>query len=478
MRAKKSQLCLSGCGIHNNLHGRSRIVWNAFARCLLGDPGRMLVDAAKPLDEIAADLIGGLFQCSAPKTCSCFSCARLYGNSEAMFDTGVIQEWLSLLFRWAHIVAAISWIGSSFYFMWLDSSLKRRDAMAEGVKGENWTVHGGGFYHTQKYMVAPDEMPSDLHWFRWESYFTWITGFLLMAVTYYWGASIYLIDRTVADLAPWQAIAISVAGLGFGWVVYDLLCKSPLRTQPTVMFAVLFAALVAATWAYGQVFSARAAFIQVGATIATFMTCNVFLVIIPNQRIVVADLRAGRVPDARYGEIAKLRSTHNNYLTLPVIFLMISNHYPDDLRAQPGLGTGRAGPADRRRGAPLVQPARSWANRVRGRMAMAGDGGLDCRSGGDDGLAARNLHAEIVDDATAMTIVSTHCTTCHAAAPSHEAFDEAPAGLVLETAAAVRLSAQKVLAQAVMTNAMPLGNETAMTAEDRATLGAWLRAPE
>ena len=243
-------------------------------------------------------------------------------------DPNVIQDWLSLLFRWAHIVAGIGWIGSSFYFMWLDSSLKRRAGMPETIKGDNWTVHGGGFYHTQKYLVAPEAMPGDLHWFRWESYFTWLTGFALMAVTYYWSASLYLIDPGVADLAPWQAIGLSVVGLVAGWVLYDQLCKSPLRAQPTVMFGVLFGVLVLATWGYGQVFSARAAFIQVGATIATFMTGNVFLVIIPNQRIVVADLKAGRVPDAKYGQIAKLRSTHNNYLTLPVLFLMISNHYP------------------------------------------------------------------------------------------------------------------------------------------------------
>ena len=395
-----------------------------------------------------------------------------------MFDPGVIQDWLSLLFRWAHIVAAISWIGSSFYFMWLDSSLKRRQTMAEGVKGENWTVHGGGFYHTQKYMVAPEAMPDDLHWFRWESYMTWLTGFALMAVTYYWGASIYLIDRSVAQLEPWQAVGISVAGLAAGWVFYDLLCKSPLRAQPAAMFAVLFAALVAATWAYGQIFSARAAFIQVGATIATLMTGNVFLVIIPNQRIVVADLKAGRIPDGRYGEIAKLRSTHNNYLTLPVIFLMISNHYPVTFGHPQAWAVvalvllvgvvvrhwfnlheaGHNGPAT------LWQwPA--VALLIAGLMAMTA-------------WRPQPTDADAVDDVSAMTIVSEHCAPCHAASPSHDAFDEAAAGLVLESVEAVRMNAQNILAQAVMTRAMPLGNETGMTDEERAALGIWLRNPE
>ena len=390
-------------------------------------------------------------------------------------DPNVIQDWLSLLFRWAHIVAGIGWIGSSFYFMWLDSSLKRRAGMPETIKGDNWTVHGGGFYHTQKYLVAPEAMPGDLHWFRWESYFTWLTGFALMAVTYYWSASLYLIDPGVADLAPWQAIGLSVVGLVAGWVLYDQLCKSPLRAQPTVMFGVLFGVLVLATWGYGQVFSARAAFIQVGATIATFMTGNVFLVIIPNQRIVVADLKAGRVPDAKYGQIAKLRSTHNNYLTLPVLFLMISNHYPMT------FGHSHAWAIV---GLVLLigVVVRHWFN-----LHEAGIGGRQIawqwpaaaalvaalvvltawRPGGAE--------VEVPDDATAMALIQTHCTSCHAARPSHEAFDAPPGDVALETAEAVRRVAPKVLAQAVMTKAMPLGNETEMTDAERAVLGAWLR---
>ena len=392
-------------------------------------------------------------------------------------DLVILQDWLSLLLRWGHIVAGIGWIGSSFYFMWLDSSLKRCVGSFETIKGENWTVHGGGFYHTRKYLVAPEEMPDDLHWFRWESYLTWLSGFALLSVTYYWSASSYLIDPGVAALAPWQAVAISVVGLVLGWAVYDQLCKSPLRARPAIMFGVLFVALVVATWTYGQVFSARAAFLQVGATIATFMTGNVFFVIIPNQRIVVADLKAGRIPDGRYGEIAKLRSTHNNYLTLPVLFLMISNHYPMTFGHPHAWGvvalvlvigvvvrhwfnaheSGQHGPA-------ILWQWPATAALVAGLIAFTG---------------WRPDRVEMTEDvaaADALAIVQAHCVSCHAAAPAHEAFDEPPGGVMLETAAQIRPHAAKVLAQAVLTDAMPLGNETGMTAEERALLGAWIRA--
>jgi len=390
-------------------------------------------------------------------------------------DLNILQDWLNLLFRWAHIVAGISWIGSSFYFMWLDSSLKRRGGMAEGVKGENWTVHGGGFYHTQKYMVAPQSMPDDLHWFRWESYATWITGFALLSVTYYWSASSYLIDRSVADLAPWQAVAISVAGLVGGWVVYDGLCRSPLRHRPVVMFGVLFVALVVATWAYGQVFSARAAFLQVGATIATFMSGNVFLVIIPNQRIVVADLKAGRVPDGKYGEIAKLRSTHNNYLTLPVLFLMISNHYPMTFGHPHAWAIVAAVLV-------LGVVVRDWFNAheagAHGTRVVWQWPAAAILTIGLIAFSAWRPDRVVVEgnvsDAQAVAIVQTHCSACHAAAPTHEAFDEAPGGVMLETNEQIRTHAAKVKSQAVLTNAMPLGNETGMTPEERASLGAWL----
>ena len=387
------------------------------------------------------------------------------------------HEWLSLFFRWAHIIAGVSWIGSSFYFMWLDSSLARRDGMPSGVKGENWTVHGGGFYHTQKYMVAPDSMPDDLHWFRWESYMTWLTGFGLLTVIYYFGASSYLIDRSVADLEPWEAVAISVGGLIAAWIVYDLLCKSPLRSQPALLFAVLYVLIMASAWGLSHVLAPRAVFIQIGAMIATMMSGNVFFVIIPNQRIVVADLKAGRTPDGKYGAIAKLRSTHNNYLTLPVFFLMISNHYPmtfghpyawaiiGGVLALGGVirnwfnlhEAGRTGPAV------------AWQWPV---SALLAAGLITFSEWRPDAVA---VQSGTVGDAEVLAIVQTHCVSCHADAPTHEAFDAPPADVALHTTELIARHRDRVLTQAVLTDAMPLGNETGMTDEERAKLGAWLR---
>ncbi|HUF55087.1 MAG TPA: urate hydroxylase PuuD [Thermohalobaculum sp.] len=387
----------------------------------------------------------------------------------------MVQDWLSLLIRWAHIIAAISWIGSSFYFMWLDASLRRRAGQPEGVLGESWSVHGGGFYHVQKYAVAPQAMPDDLHWFKWESYLTWLSGFALMSVVYYWGASSYMIDPSVAVLEPEIAVMLSVAGLALGWIGYDRLCKSRLREAPAVMFAVLFAAICALAWAYGQVFSGRAVFIQVGAMIATCMTGNVFLVIIPNQKVVVTDLKAGRVPDARYGKIANLRSTHNNYLTLPVVFFMISNHYPSTFGHQWNwlvvafvLALGaivrhwfnlhEAGV----RGRPIL-----WQWPVSGALAA---GLLLLPAWRPGGTAA----AGAVTEARAMEIVMARCTGCHAEAPTMEGFEASPGGVRLDTPAEVRAHADAVLTQAVRTRAMPLGNVTGMTDAERAELGAWL----
>ena len=389
----------------------------------------------------------------------------------------MLQEWLSLLLRWAHIVAAIGWIGSSFYFMWLDSTLRRAAHSPAGVKGENWSVHGGGFYHIQKYTVAPEQMPEDLHWFQWEAYSTWLTGFALLSVLYYWGASSYLIDPEVAALLPSQAVLISMASLGASWVVYDRLCTSRLKDDPVRVFAVLFGFILVMAWFYGLVFSARAAFLHVGAMIATIMSGNVFFTIIPNQRVVVADLKAGRVPDAEYGRIAKLRSTHNNYLTLPVIFMMISNHYPMTFGHPWNVVIVAVVLA-------LGVIVRNWFNRYE-----AGERGPGVRWQWPAAVAAAVFMmlfgswrpdsvavADRVVTTEAFAIAQTHCAACHAPRPAHDGFDEPPAGVMLHTPALLKTHAARVLTQAVHTRAMPLVNDTGMTDEERARLGAWIEA--
>lgn len=245
-----------------------------------------------------------------------------------MFELAVMWDWAEFAVRWLHVITAIAWIGSSFYFIALDLGLRKVPHLPPGAHGEEWQVHGGGFYHIQKYLVAPEQMPDHLTWFKWESYATWLSGAALLAIVYWAGAELYLIDPARADLAVWQAILISAASLTIGWLIYDALCKSALLERPTLLMLILFVALVAMAWGYNQVFTGRAAMLHLGAFTATIMSANVFMVIIPNQKIVVADLKAGRTPDPIYGKIAKVRSTHNNYLTLPVVFLMLSNHYP------------------------------------------------------------------------------------------------------------------------------------------------------
>ncbi|SLN76059.1 urate hydroxylase PuuD [Oceanibacterium hippocampi] len=390
----------------------------------------------------------------------------------------LLHDWLSLLVRWLHIITGIAWIGSSFYFVWLDLSLRKREGMAKGVNGESWAVHGGGFYHVQKYMVAPERMPDELHWFKWESYMTWISGFALLAIVYYWGAESYMIDRSVLDIGPATAIAISVASLAVGWVVYDLLCHSPLKSNQTAMFAVLFVFIVASAYGYGLVFSGRAAFLHVGAMIATMMTANVFMIIIPKQKIVVADLVAGRTPDPALGAAAKLRSTHNNYLTLPVLFMMISNHYPMTFGHEWNWAIVAlvlaAGAIIRNyfnvRNAGGRGSALAWQWPAATILTIALIAFTAWKPGGEIVVEDEVLTPE------AVAIVQTRCLSCHATNPSDEDFDEAPGGAIFETADQVKARAQKILAQAVLSKAMPLGNKTAMTDEERARLGAWIRA--
>jgi len=240
----------------------------------------------------------------------------------------IMWEWVNFMLRWLHVITAIAWIGSSFYFVHLDASLRRRERLPAGTSGEAWQIHGGGFYHMVKYNVAPAEMPDELTWFKWEAYATWISGFFLLIVLYFRGADLFLIDQSVADLSQWQAIAISVVSLVVGWFAYDLLCKSPVGRNDNTLALAGLVLFVAAAWGFSELFSGRGAMLQVGALIGTIMAANVMITIIPNQKKVVADLLAGRSPDPALGKQAKQRSLHNNYLTLPVLFLMLSNHYP------------------------------------------------------------------------------------------------------------------------------------------------------
>ena len=386
------------------------------------------------------------------------------------------SEWTNLLFRWAHITIGIGWIGASFYFVWLDLALRKRKDMKKGVAGTVWMVHGGGFYHVEKYEVAPDQLPTDLHWFKWEAYLTWVTGIVLLILQYYINATSYLIDPQILPLEPWQAISISAASLLVGWILYDLLCRSPLGKNEGLLAAVLFVIILAWAAFFSEVFSGRGALVHTGALIGTMMAANVFMVIIPRQRKAAKSLLAGETPDPSHGIIAKQRSVHNNYLTLPVLLMMVSSHYPA-----------------------FVSHPFKWA--IVGLIVIAGASVRHFINGHDAGknlgtivwvlgvgvgaiLLAYGITAYRPDSAggamisndRAFEIVSQRCGACHAATPSHEAFDEAPAGLRFDTLEEIIRHRDAIRAQAVIGQTMPLGNETEMTMDERRNLGTWLEA--
>ena len=392
----------------------------------------------------------------------------------------LLAEWLSLLLRWAHLIVGIAWIGSSFYFIWLDLGLKKRTDLPEGVAGESWMVHGGGFYHARKFMVAPPALPEELHWFKYEAYFTWITGFLLLALIYYWGAESFLIDPRVLALEPWAAILISLAVLAGGWIAYDLLCRSPLGRNATLLALLVFVFSVAAAYGLGLLFSGRAAFLHVGAMLGTIMAGNVFFVIIPNQKKAVAAMLAGEQPEPALGLQAKQRSTHNNYLTLPVLLMMISNHYPMTYGHPQAwvivAGVILLGAVIRHffntRNSGGSGLAIAWQFPAAAVVALGLVGFTAVGPGGPGGGEL----AETPSAAEAFAVVQARCVNCHSAAPSHEAFEEAPGGVMFDAPDQLRSHAARVLAQTVLSDVMPLGNETGMTEEERALLGAWIRA--
>jgi len=402
-----------------------------------------------------------------------------------MLETAVALEWASFAVRWLHVVTAIAWIGSSFYFIALDLGLRRAPDLPPGASGEEWQVHGGGFYHIQKYTVAPERLPEHMTWFKWESYWTWMSGFVLLAIVYYLGADLYLVDPRVLDISAPVAIAISLVSIGLGWVVYDQLCKSRLGQSPTALMVVLFAVLVAMSWGYAHVFSGRAALLHLGAVTATFMSANVFFVIIPNQKIVVADLRAGRTPDPEYGRIAKLRSTHNNYLTLPVVFLMLSNHYPLAFATEYNwiiaslvflmgvtirhffntMHAGKGRPAWTWGATAALFAAIVWLSAVPGRDAET--------------LAATpsaSRFASAPGFAHVSEIVVTRCAMCHAAEVYWPGLAQAPKGVVLETEAEIAARAREIYLHAGRSIAMPPGNVSAMEPGERRAIVEWYRA--
>jgi uncharacterized membrane protein len=405
-----------------------------------------------------------------------------------MYDIAILWDWIAFSVRWLHVITAMAWIGASFYFIALDLMLKPNPNLPDGASGEEWEVHGGGFYHTVKYMVAPSEMPAHLTWHKWQSYFTWLSGAALLMIIYWVGGELYLLDPTKADLTLWQGILISGGSLTVGWLIYDQLCKSKLSENPTLLMLLLFAMLVAMSWGYNQLFTGRAALLHLGAFTATIMTANVFFQIMPNQRIVVADLKAGRTPDAKYGKIAKVRSTHNNYLTLPVVFLMLSNHYPLAFATEyawiiasliflTGVTirhyfntmhkTGR-GPHWTWAVTVLLMLVIAWLSTVR-----TGETWREAEARTLTPYEQRYANAALFEEA--YNTVIGNCSMCHAREPVWGNLQWAPKGVYLESPGDVARHASQIYLQAGLSHAMPPPNAVQMDPEARAVLVAWVR---
>lgn len=403
-----------------------------------------------------------------------------------MYDLAVMWAWVETSVRWLHVITAIAWIGSSFYFIALDLGLRRSDDLPEGAHGEEWQVHGGGFYHIRKYLVAPSEMPEHLTWFKWESYATWLSGFAMLFLVYYLGADLYLVDPNIADIAVWQGIVISLGSLAGGWLVYDTLCKSRFGDNNTRLMVLLYVILVAMAWGYTQVFTGRAALIHLGAFTATIMSANVFLIIMPNQRVVVADLIAGRKPDPKYGKIAKQRSTHNNYLTLPVIFLMLSNHYPLAFASEYNWLIAALvflmGVTIRHyfntRHARTGDPLWTWAVTAILMIIISWLSTAEQFHRHDEAslspAAAQFAAAPGFDQV--HDIVLGRCSMCHAAEPFWDGVLWAPKGVRLETAAQIASEAKRIYEHSGLTNAMPPANVSLMKPEERDLIVAWFKS--
>ena len=385
-------------------------------------------------------------------------------------------NWLELIFRWLHVITGIAWIGASFYFIWLDNSLEEppRWKIDNGVKGELWAVHGGGIYEVAKYRLGPAKMPETLHWFKWEAYSTWLTGMALLVLIFYVGADSYLIDPSISELSRTEAITYGISFILGGWLVYELLCSTAVITNGLAMALCLTLIAAITSWALTSLFSGRGAFIHLGAMIGTIMAGNVFRVIIPSQRALVTAIETGTELDPAWGAKAKLRSTHNNYFTLPLLFIMISNHYPMTYAHEHNWLVLLALVV-------ISAFARHFFNlRHRGVLrpsilitAAFATGALAWAI-----IPVRTIPntetANAMSDRQVSTLISTHCVACHATQPTDPMFSAAPGGVALETISDIKRWSIQIRAVAVDSEDMPMLNKTNMTSEEREMLGQWI----
>ena len=387
--------------------------------------------------------------------------------------SGYVMEWVNLAIRWTHVIAGIMWIGASFYFIFLENNLNRTHGLRDELAGNLWAIHGGGFYYLEKYKVAPQVIPKDLHWFKYEAYFTWLSGFCLLFIVYYADARSFMIDPTVADISTPVALAIGIGSMVLGYVIYDMMCKSRLILRQELFAVVGVVILGALTFALSHLLSGRAAFIHVGAVIGTIMVGNVFFTIIPSQKALVRAAKTGRSLDATLGKKAGQRSLHNNYLTLPVVFIMVSNHFPSTF--------GHSGNwiilmvivvasmgikhywnlLDRGQSKPLVLAMSVLA------LVMLS-------------FVISPAFEDTVDAAIpasfdeANAVIQRRCVQCHSASPTDDQWHNAPNGVMYDTPEQIQAMADKIMTRAVRTRTMPQGNKTGMTDEERTVLKRWI----
>ncbi|MDH4560000.1 urate hydroxylase PuuD [Pseudomonas sp. BN411] len=424
-----------------------------------------------------------------------------------------LTEWLNLSIRWVHMITGIAWIGASFYFVWLENNLNRANPR-DGLSGDLWAIHGGGIYHLEKYKLAPPKMPDNLHWFKWEAYFTWLSGVALLTVVFYMNPTLYLIAPGV-DIAPAAAVAIGIGSLIAGWFIYDFLCDSPLGKTPALLGLVLFVLVIGAAWGFTHVFSGRGSYIHVGALIGTIMVGNVFRIIMPAQRALVKAIEENRTPDPVLPAKGLLRSRHNNYFTLPVLFIMISNHFPSTYGSQYNwlilagiaviavlvrhyfntrhdsnkfawtLPAGALGmiclafvtapnykaaepsvavePAHQEQAAPAASSAAAPASESKPQAAAPAES-----------AAPAQASATGSDFGKVHSVIQERCAVCHSAKPTSPMFTSAPGGVMFDTPQQIQMLAPKIQAQAVASQIMPLGNITQMTQEERDLIGRWI----
>lgn len=430
-----------------------------------------------------------------------------------------LLEWLNLSVRWVHMITGVAWIGASFYFVWLENNLNRANPR-DGLSGDLWAIHGGGIYHLEKYKLAPPKMPENLHWFKWEAYFTWMSGIALLCLVFYWNPSVYLLAPG-STLSGGEGIAIGVGSLIAGWFIYDVLCDSPLGKRPGLLGLVLFVLIIAACYGFSQVFSGRGAYLHTGAIIGTIMVGNVFRIIMPAQRALVAAIEKNETPDPTLPAKGLLRSRHNNYFTLPVLFIMISNHFPSTYGSQynwlilAGIAIAAVlvrhyfntrhdsakyawtlpvgalamiclayvtGPK------PMPTAAEQAAAKVQYQplpeTALGGKTAAEKAAEQAANPAPAATPAEAPATATAAadsgnfdkihSVIQERCTVCHSAKPTSPLFSAAPAGVMLDTPQQIQQLAPRIQAQAVASQIMPLGNITQMTQQERELIGAWI----